>query len=49
MKPGPLRKAKSSSNSAEILFFYKTQSLQAVFIEYATRLILSKMDQVLTL
>jgi hypothetical protein len=48
MEPGPLRKAESSSNNAEILSFYKTRSPQAVFTEPATGLILSKMDHVLT-
>jgi len=43
-----LRKGESSSNSAEILSFYRTRSLQAVFTAHATGLMLSKMDQVLT-
>jgi hypothetical protein len=45
MEPGPLLEATSLSNSAEILFCYRTRSLQAVFTEPATGLILSKMDQ----
>jgi hypothetical protein len=48
MEPGPLRKGESSSNSAEILSFYRIRSPQAVFTEPASGLILSKMDQVLT-